>query len=350
MTTPDDMQKLVDIANALVWKKPNLRVLRPEMKEEEYSALARILQMQIEASHARGKLLLPDLSAYENSTAGVFSDYSGEGSGNYFAYSFLVCALDLTGAFVEKMKEVRTKHGLGDKEIAFKDFRMGQMQRALPDYLGLLDGVPGFLFTLVIEKAIKSLFTTDDRAARQQLADTLKKEGFGEWKIDTTEKLLRVAHTSALFTALLARPGQKLFWMSDNDEICPNEGKHQLALNLFARLLGFYSTQARSFGLIGGGTPFKERHLDTLDLLSITDVVASSVEHYMTKKDKEGEEDFLVKAGAHHVLQWLAHDGVGLKKMTSIILKASDGNNQGANLEFNLMEPPGNVTKIPIVI
>jgi hypothetical protein len=40
--------------------------------------------------------------------------------------------------------------------------------------LGLLDGIPGFLFTLVVEKNIKSLFTTEDRTARQALADILR--------------------------------------------------------------------------------------------------------------------------------------------------------------------------------
>ena len=154
MKTPVEMQKLIEIANTLVWKAPTLRVLRQDMAGQ-YSALSTILQMQIEASHKSGKLMLPDLGAYSNQTVAVFSDYSGEGSGDYFTYSFLVCAWDLTGAFTKKMKEVRTKHNLGDKEIAFKDFRMGQLQRALPDYLGLLDCVPGFLFTLVIEKSIE---------------------------------------------------------------------------------------------------------------------------------------------------------------------------------------------------
>ncbi len=349
MTTTVELQKLVDIANKLVWKAPNVRVLRAEMMGQ-YSVLSTILQMQIEASHSRGKLILPDLAAFSNETVAVFSDYSGEGSGDYFTYSFLICAWDLVGGFNERMKQVRAKHGLGDKEIAFKDFRMGQLQRALPEYLWLLDSVPGFLFTLVVEKEISSLFTTQDRPARQTLVDTLAAQGFGDWKIDTTEKLLRVVHTTALFTALLARPGQKLFWMSDNDEICPNEDRHKLVLKLFGQLLGLYTEQAKSFQVIGGGTPFETRHIETLDLLSVCDVVSGSVEHYLTKKDECVDPEFPVKAGAHHILRWLAHEGVGLKKMTSIIRKVSSGHFQGANLEFSLKEPPSDITLIPVIV
>ncbi len=72
----------------------------------------------------------------------------------------------------------------------------------------------------------------------------------------------------------------------------------------------------------------------------------------MTKKQKHQNDDpeFLVKAGAHHVLRWLAHDGIGLKKMTSIIRGFGDGKVQGANLEFNLVQPPDNFTLISVVV
>lgn len=102
------MQKLVEIANTLVWQAPALRVLRQDMMGQ-YSVLSTILQMQIEASHARGKLILPNLIACSNETVAVFSDYSGEGSGDYHTYSRFLCAWNLTGPFTEKMKELRTK-------------------------------------------------------------------------------------------------------------------------------------------------------------------------------------------------------------------------------------------------
>ena len=96
--------------------------------------------------------------------------------------------------------------------------------------------------------------------------------------------------------------------------------------------------------------PFKDRHLETLDLLSITDVVASSIEHYLSRKDASSTPDFEVKAGADQVLRWLAHDGLGLKKMNVIMRPLPDGRIQGGTLEFDLQTPPENLTIIPIVV
>jgi hypothetical protein len=58
--------------------------------------------------------------------------------------------------------------------------------------------------------------------------------------------------------------------------------------------------------------------------------------------------EFSVKPGADAVLQWVARDGIGLKKGTFILLPAENGAiNRGA-LEFKLVRPPENVPFVPI--
>jgi hypothetical protein len=57
----------------------------------------------------------------------VGSDYGGESTGDYYVYSALACGYGVTGVFNTRMKSIRTEHHLGDKEIAFKDFGMGQL-------------------------------------------------------------------------------------------------------------------------------------------------------------------------------------------------------------------------------
>lgn len=342
--------KLLELANQLVWKGPDLNVLREE-NPENYSPLANFLQDHIRASHDRGKLILPDLEAMKNDVVMVFSDYAGEGSGDYNTYSFLICAWKLVGPFHQQMADIREKHGLGNKEIAFKDFRMGQLRRAIPDYLQALDiGVPGFLFTLVVDKRLITLFGPNDNATLDYLTSALDEQGFGSWKPDVAEKLLRVAHVGAFLTALLCSNEQKLFWMSDDDAICANEELHRSALRLFYSALDLYKEPGISFGITGGGAPFKERHLQSLDLLSATDVVASSVEHYLTKRDANDGPDFEVKAGSDQVLQWLAHDGLALKKMNMILRPTDEGRIQGATLEFSLQAVPDDVTVVPVII
>lgn len=346
--TPEQVKILAELAEKLAWKNPDLNVLR---EGQQYSDLVRILQDHIRSSHKRGRLILPDLSAFGNQTVALFSDYAGEASGDHHSYTFLTCSWNNSGPFIEKMKEVRSENGLGDKEIAFKDFRMGQLRRSLSDYLRLADTlVHGFLLTVVIDKKLDSLFKIQDGNNLRHLTELLEAQGLGVWKAVTAEKLVRVVHIAAFLVGLLAESGQNIFWMTDNDDIAANQTVHMQTLDLFARAMGLYTDEGFEFGHFGGATPFPERDLGHLDLLSLADITASSVEHYLTRRKATGDDDAEVKAGADEVLRWLAHDGLSLYKMTIIIRPKDNGFIESANLEFKLKDPPAGVTYIPIVV
>ncbi|MBY3312535.1 MULTISPECIES: hypothetical protein [Rhizobium] len=343
----EQVRFLTDFANSLVLKRPDLEILKPDL---ECNELVKILQDMMQKSHRRGRLILPNLAAHGNETVAIFSDYAGESSGDFHTYTFLTCGYNTNASFIRKMTDIRATWQLGDKEIAFKDFRMGQMQRALPDYLKAADLlVHGFLLTVVIDKGLLTVFGANEKKTRASLSETLQTAGLGSWKPESAEKLLRVVHTVSFLVALLARPGQKIFWMSDNDTICANEALHRHALDLFSRTVGHYAP-GRHFPVFGGGAPFKDSSLGLTDLLSLADITASSVEHYLTRKNASDTVDFEVKAGSHSVLQWLAHDGLSLSKMTLIVRPGVDGGIETANLGFTLTEKPENVTAIPVVI
>jgi hypothetical protein len=333
-----------------IWKNPDVVVLRKEHLER-YSVLVKAIQNCILASHRRRKLILPDLEAFNNGTVGVFSDYSGESTGKYHTYSFLTYAYDGTLRFSEQMKALRASTGLAQKEIAFKDFGMGQMQRALPKYLEIANSfVPGFLLTVVVDKRLTSLFGSNERSTQRELAKALVDNDLGTWKPEIAEKLTRIVHICAFLVGLLASSGQKIFWMSDNDAICANEALHRHMLNLFANSLSLYTDPECYFPTVGGATPFKECDLETLDLLSITDVVSSSVEHYLTKNYDTRSADEKMKPGAEKVIQWLAHDGIGLKKMNVLIQPGHAGKVKASTLEFKLQSPPADATIVPVVV
>lgn len=344
----EEFEKVVEVANQFVWKKPNLDVLAPRTDGKEYPVIATTLQEMFTFYEAQGSLFLPNLTAFNNKHVAIFSDYAGESSGNYHTYSVLICAWDALGLLRKQMEEIRARHGLNKKEIAFKDFGMGQVLRALPDFLHAADSILGFLCTLVVSKDLTSVFGMPNRATQEELSKMLSEASLGEWKREVAEKLLRIVHLTAFLTALLARDGQQLFWMTDNDAISPNQEAHKRALDLFQRVLSIYARPNVNFPLLGGALPFKERAIEFMDSLSVTDVTASSVEHYLTQKDLNGENEFGVKPGADAVLQWLARDGIGLKKGTYILLPAENGAMRRGALEFNLAKPPENVSFVPI--
>jgi len=342
--------KLTEFANKVVWKKPDLNVLRPELSGQ-YSPLVQTIEEHIKRSDRRRKLLLPDLRAFNNQTVGLFTDYGGESNeAKYLTYSTLVCGWNLTHQFLEMMKIIRKRNGLGTKEIAFKDFRMGQLQRSLPGYLTALNALPGFLFTLAIDKRLTSLFGPEGKATRNFIAQTLKDADLGERKPEVNEKLLRVVHIAAYLTGLLVQDGHKIFWMSDHDSISATPEMHQKTLALFQRILGMYARKGHTFPLLGGALPFAERSVDTLDLLSATDIVAGSLDQYLTQRDSVALDDIQVKQGCDLVLQWLAHDGIGLKKMNVIMRPGANDTIVAATLEVELQNPPPNPTLIPVAI
>ena len=337
---------LIARARQLILHGPNLNVLKPE-HEGQYTPLVVAIETELKKREAAGLLLLPDLSALANTTVGVFSDYGGEdSSSNYLTYSFLMCAWGSLATFWGEMKKHRANSGLGSKEIEFKDFGMGLMRKALPGYLDLLNGyVPGLLFTIVVEKRILSLFGPQNRTTGDALSKKLEEEGL-KLKPEIAEKAFRVVHAAAFLTALLGQEGQKIFWMSDHDAICPDLNAHNRLLALFHNVLGLYTE--RQFGLIGGALPFSERSTDYLDLLSAADIVAGSVGQYFTSRDDLGEKDARVKEGAEKVLVWLGHDGLALKKFCIQLALGDDGAIRFGSVEFQPKQTPDTVTFLPI--
>ena len=303
-------------------------------------------------SHMRGKLILPNLAAFGNKTVGVFSDYGGEHKGaKYLTYSVLVCIYDLRDLFSEKIREIREQHQLGSKEISYKDLGMGQVRRALPDYLLTLSNyLPGFLLTLAVQKSVLEIFKSSAEETSNLLEAALKSVGVEGRKPKVNEKLMRVVELVAFLTALLGKDGQKVFWMTDHDEISPTNAKHEETLKAFEALLRVFCRNNQAFSLVGGALPFEQRDVGTLDLLSATDLCAGALAEYLVKREVREPNEIEVKPGCEHILQWLAHDGIGLKKLNIIIRRSTNVPIESAVIEFALNDPPQDITIIPISV
>jgi len=339
--------RLIEFANQLALKRPDLNLLRDHPRAE-YPVLTESLECLLKERDAQRKLVLPNLAAFNNDAIGIFSDYSGENSGNYMTYSVLVCGYNFISAFSDKMKVIRERYGLAQKEIGFKSFGMGQVQASLRDFLAAADTLPGFLCTMAVDKRISTLFGPHDKPQHERLAQILEEYGLGGRKPREVEKLLRIVHISAFLAALLTHDGQKIFWMSDNDSICANLEQHHSMLKLFERVLPIYARPGVSFPLLGGALPFQPRSVEMNDLLSIADVHAGSVAQYLTKSDAENKEEIVLKAGAEKVLCSLAGDGVGLKKATFLLRLNPQGALERGQVEVSLVKPPSDATFIPI--
>ena len=284
----DYKEKLTDFANRLVLKQPDLNILRGHPKEE-FPILTECLEHLLRERDAKRKLVLPNLSVFNNNAVGIFSDYSGESSGSYYTYSVLLCGFNFISVFNDKMKRIREQYKLGSKEIAYKHFGKGQILASLPDYLSAADTLPGFLCTVAVDKKIRTLFGPQDSSTSKRLAQILDDAGLGGRKPREVEKLLRIVHMTAFLIAVLATDGQKIFWMTDNDSICANPVQHDSMMQLLQRVLPIYVRPGTDFPILGGALPFQPRSVEMNDLLSLPDVFAGAIAQYLSKRDAGGE-------------------------------------------------------------
>lgn len=339
---PDDIAR----AQLITLRAPKLDVLLPESRAV-MPGIAHFLESGFKARDREGRLLLPNLRALSNSTVGVFSDYSGESTGQYFTYSFLVCAFGSLGPFKERMAALRISTGIGHKEIAFKDLGMGQIRRLMPQYLRLTNNyISGLVFTLVVDKGIPSLFGPGDRETQRIVADALEKRGYGSVRPKVAEKLFRVVHIIAFLLALLGHEGQKIFWMTDNDSIAESSDKHYKLLGVLNDVLPLYTT--KSFGLLGGARPFQPRSFDYLDLLSVPDIAAGALAQCISSTSALGHESARIKDGGDHILRWLCYDSFALKKFSMIIKRDTKGDVGFGTINLEARAPIADEVFIPM--
>ena len=227
---------------------------------------------------------------------------------------------------------------------------MGQVNRSISDYLNALDLLPGFLFSLAIDKRIESVFGPNGKDTQKWIVEVLQSEGLGGRKPHVNEKMLRVVHIVAFLAGLFARDGQKIFWMTDNDAISETEEMHKQTLSLLQRVLTLYTRDNVNFPVLGGALPFPDKDTGTRDILSAADVVAGSLSQYLTQKAKVAPAEIRVKDGCDRVLQWLGHDGIGLKKMNVVMQAAQRGEIERATFEFRISQKPSGVTIIPVYV
>lgn len=322
----------------------SLDVLKPGI---EYPFIVQALDTQLRKACSKGSLLLPNLLEHTE-TIFIASDYGGESADSrYFTYSFVVVSYNAMATFISRQKELREKHGLLKpfKEIAFKDLNHGPTKRALPEFLANLSNcLPGIVVTAAVDKKLPTLWGGKRDEAHTRILSALEDNGYVDWKGAVAEKMLNIVHIVCYLVSLLSREGQNLFWITDNDAIAANPEKLEQLGRIFAGLLPFYSD--KKFGKIAHGKSFKERDIMTMDVLSCADLVAGTLEHFLTRKAKMGD-DFTVSKGADQIATWLSVQGLLLKKF-SFSVAAKDNGYASASLELVTKQLPSHYESIDI--
>jgi len=295
----------------------------------EYPHFAQLL------AHAVGQLKeLPDFS--DDEKIAVMSDFSGEHKGAYFnTYSFLILAYNKVGPFMVRVEELRRKHGLLEpySEFVFKKLSSGPRSRALPEFLRLVDNfIHGAVITIAIDKQIDTVFGVSKKDTYPIIEEQLAAMGLGKWKGAAGEKVLRVCHSIAIFTALTTRENQRLLWYCDKDAINENARDRGFVdtQKIFLSTLGMYCKH--KFDLVGFGKSFDDKsHLD--DLLSIPDFAAGVVQDIL-QAHETGYDNIPGGEEKIALLKWIATQGKFLSKITIQIRRLANGELGSGVVEF----------------
>lgn len=290
---------------------------------EEKPLFAKLLEEAVKDEIKNSRMLFPNL-LHEDSVA-IFSDYSGESKSNFIVYSFLICAYKELAPFIKRIHQIRAQYKLDKpyKEIEYKELRYGPLKASLDDIFSCSDNfLNGLLVSVAVEKSIVSMFCDGTPKGKQILQDHISERGFATWKFDTLEKALRITHIMSYFLAFLTKPDQKLFWMTDNDNIVANKELAEEVGSFFRGILDIY-TNKRKYKLIGYATPWSDgKELQFDSILGLADLAAGSLAAFYHKRSVNAPFD---KDAAIKILHWISQHGIGLKKLNICLKRNGNG-------------------------
>jgi hypothetical protein len=165
----------------------------------------------------------------------VFSDYGGSHKEAKFdVSSFLITSPAGLTDFNARRSRIRAAQ-LGERRISYKSLGDRVRLQSLGDFLEATDALLGLLVSFAIDKRALHRLT-------EQAPDSTDERGFGQWASVAFNKLTRVGHLVAMCVEGVRADNQDLVWITDQDDIAPNDAKHADATRLLGHLLSAYCT------------------------------------------------------------------------------------------------------------
>lgn len=285
----------------LLHPKPN-----PFSTSNDYPLFIRLIDRQIEYACSERRLALPDLQQARELY--VYSDYGGsESASPTYTYSILACSGEWLSNYFISMSLLREKYRIGSSEIKFSRRNRKkslEILREMIEYANM--AVQGLLVTVIMDKSIETVFGSVGNAKRE-----LARNGYGNWNTKSAERLCRIVHISSYVIALLAKDGQRINWISDEDEILPSEAKATQSAALWRHVQSMYPNQLRTLTL----SVANPEDTKMMDMLSIPDlaagVLSSAYKSFARSEDKKMSED----AGSRTILPMLSEQGILLRRV-----------------------------------
>lgn len=251
----------------------------------------------------------------------IFSDYSGEQKGSSYQTIGVLYA-DLYGSPLWEMRrrDVRRRFLADGRRMSFKALGDKKRRSALVPFLQAADEIRGLCLVLAIRRSIANLHVGSRTAGPIQ--DLL---GFRKtWSTRELERMARVTHTIGLLIGGLSKPGQHIYWISDQDPLLANENLTLDLREMLGRFTSYYAR--RELGELGLGTAeidpgdrFEEDGTAIPDLVAgafaeiLTQVAAHAGGRFRSGVALPFSGGFTAKTEVIH--SWFRHRGGSLAKV-----------------------------------
>jgi hypothetical protein len=209
----------------------------------------------------------------------IASDYSGaHKSSKYEVISVLYVDAEASSEWEERRRHVR-HHTMGDgRRMSFKSLRDRHRQKAIVPFLSVAEALTGVCVSLVIRKSIRSLH--GDKDVFDQFRKVLPFKG--KWRDKQLERMMRITHLVSFLIGGLSRPGQNIYWISDQDDIFADEHKSTDTAQVISRFTSHYvKHQLGELGI--GTTTLDEGDRFEEDLAAIPDLAAGATAELANK-------------------------------------------------------------------
>lgn len=250
----------------------------------------------------------------------VASDYGAtHGAAPYDWIGLLITDMRQCESWLQKRAEIR-RVGLPDgRRISYKTLGDSKRSQILAPFLRAADHIQGLLVLIYFERKIKSLFRQEGYL---DLSDP-SMAPLSSWKHPQAEKLLRIIHFILFFAAALSQPGQHLVWITDEDEIVPNERRMRDLIELTMRVASHYVPHTLGYlRFATAGVEDESRFIE--DLVSLPDLAGGGLAaafDEMRRTDQLPRGDLIVplpsrlSAKALLLSHWFADYSRPLKRM-----------------------------------
>lgn len=296
-------------------------------KENLERGFANELSRYIYNKENLGKIYLPNLKESDNLY--LFSDYSYNSEQQLIAYSMLIMDNESFISFKGNQMHFWEGASLDGRIIEYKKLNDQIRQRALSPFLQFCNNINGLLLTVLFNRNTKSIFQNK----RPEYLETQMKV----WKNEEVqEKFLRLREIIVVMLNGLGRESQKIYWITDNDDIVANDLQLRVANEILKETLD------KHLDFKIGVCEFKTTSIDSPDrvfekLCSLTDLCAGGLVDFIgdyVKRNLVGLNPEILnpidhsKDKVNSITNWLSkNEEKNMLKKITIEIRETDINN-----------------------